>query len=147
MELMKDGNPTDVGIRAMKLIVHAIYPNSPDAWVEGWLSSHPLLISLDAWRPLWERMDIPLKEIYDDKLWKTYRAQGMCFFWELDCYDHLEAALRTLEATCPDCEGTGKKGTMPCQCIRGCDDVVDIKCTCNDGKITLYELLEREVKS
>ena len=75
---------------------------------------------------------------------------------------HLEAALRAIEVECPLCKGTKK---VTCADICGLDDnekcggsagdcpefecslpEFPTDCTCNNGKITLYEKLEGEVE-
>ena len=107
-------------------------PNNPD-----------LLHSLDAWRELWEMYEYKLKHAMN-----LHQAiPGNLCPWEAQPHHHLEAALRTLEDTCPECGGTGNKESFiedyPAIGYRF-KGRVDF-CTCTDGKVDLYKLWERRV--
>jgi len=129
-----------------------------------------LLTSLDAWRPLWEMMnklkDRTLIRGYSVNLTKVLHADEsntnppLIFNAQADDtpmpsieimfahqyllaqpHHHLEAALRTLEVECPECEiKYDHKGyitdlpTKPCICAN------------TNGKITLYDKWEKHLK-
>ena len=160
------------------------YPTNRCSKCMGWLGEDnikfnpALLTSLDDWRPLWERMEVlgiahahSLIEIILPRANKNEHGYYELIAGEFYLYmvaqphHHLEAALKTLEDTCPDCEGTGM---IPCdnpdhgfidvmaatkrgfasgkyQCP-ACGYSGEVPCTCNNGKITLYELWERGVE-
>ena len=156
-------NPTDHSERACELLVEHFFcascpfkdePNKNKACMNCGHVNIALLTSLDAWRPLWKRMDErgllhvqELMEIVDPTVRLNEHGMYELITGELyllmlaQPHHHLEAALRTLEDTCPDCLGTMQKPSNPDPSEPGTLDV----CTCNNGKITLYEKLEREV--
>ena len=87
--------------------------------------------SLDAWRPLWERMDALQRTNHQIALARI--KTGSMYMWDFQPIHHLEAALRAIEIVCPECKGFGRVGfgfSRPC--------------TCNNGKITLYKKLKGE---
>ena len=179
--VLKDGQPTEQGIRAMEMVCKALSIEwhkwiettfrSPTGWYKHiclcgfWYKTkgsdspwhvghHPvdnpaLLTSLDAWRPLWDKLiEIGLDRYYSGTLLQEVATtEGGRFLWCAYPHHHLEAALMTLEDTCPDCEGCGEiehdtGGVNPWG-----DPITALQpCTCNDGKRTLYELWKREVK-
>ena len=100
-----------------------------------------LLTSLDDWRPLWEAMDL---EFLNTQYWAQLELikirENLLRYSEP--IHHLEAALRAIEVTCPDCEGRGWHEV----CFDGITPEQE-PCTCNAGKISAYELLEREGNS
>lgn len=142
--VLKDGVPTEVGIRAIRLLRHYFYcqycafdkvPNKNKACQNCAEANPALLTSLDAWRPLWGRMSEAQKDTYTYNLSEVIGSFIHMRYWEPKPHHHLEAALRTLEVECPECEGTGNVRnfgrTQPC--------------TCTNGKITLYDKWEEEV--
>ena len=142
--------------RACELVVRALFPRGSmndaqfKAWIGGWLSGRDLFHRIDAWRRLWERMGElgllhaqELMEIVDPTVRLNEHGMYELITGELyllmlaQPHHHLEAALRTLEDTCPDCEGSGSlPQTLP--------DPDGEPCTCNDGKRTLYDILTRD---
>jgi len=99
-----------------------------------------LLTSLDAWRPLWERMDVEQKITHQKNLTLIWCDNPVeVFYWETTPHHHLEAALRTLEVECPECEGTGNSYSKTRDVTKR-----HIPCTCTNGKITLMDKWEKE---
>ncbi len=106
--------------------------------------------SLDAWRPLWERMDEQLEYAYHCVLSEIALKTGIPT-WKLQPIHHLEAALRAIEVDCDRCKATGLIPRHDCEynfetemaaCPAHCSCNA---CTCNKGMRTLWEQLEREV--
>ncbi len=127
--------------------------------------------SLDAWRPLWERMlKRPLEKPdiiapYQEHLFNRKHdtrvnvgsAAVTCALFAQPIH-HLEAALRAIEVEC-ECSIQGVPGLCASECdtlpaCKSCDkdpDATDctpeITCPlCNKGMITLWDKLEREVR-
>ena len=119
------------------------------------LKNPPLLHSLDPWRPLWEGMT-PLQRVnHNIKL--SQIQTGSMYMWDFQHHHHLEAALRTLEDTCPECEGFGwickvnglcsynlKTPGKGCATKDPCEEGKK-KCTCNNGKVPLYTIWEARI--
>ena len=86
--------------RACELVFKAIMKRDTakhsiaDAW--------SLANSLDAWRPLWERMDALQRTNHQIALARI-KTDSM-YMWDFQPIHHLEAALRAIEVECPECE-------------------------------------------
>ena len=142
------------GERACELVVSNIMPQGKlsdeefKMWVEGWLLSHDLLTSLDAWRPLWELMT-PVQRANHSMALGGIKT-GSLYKWDSEPHHHLEAALRAIEDACPNCAPWGSKGKRGVRLLAGIatqqsDAYTD--CTCNNGKRTLYDIWEREINT
>ena len=156
---LDNGVPTPAGERAMELVYEAL---TGECWHGEGLIRCPkcgaydgfqidpdgspcnlaLLTSLDAWRPLWERMsqDHKLTNRFRDKL-ERYAPLN---FWLAQPHHHLEVALRTLEVECPDCGGEGRIDITHEQSSyhRGNIGKHYKSCTCTNGKIPLWDIWE-----
>lgn len=110
--------------------------------------------SLDAWRPLWERMDARQRANHSIMLHRI--KTGSMYVWDSKPIHHLEAALRAIEVECEMCGGRGY-GTADCctipdratraDCLKCKDCAPCIDCKSSTGKITLWDKLEGVVKS
>ena len=135
---LKNNQPTEPGMRAIKLLREYFFckicpfkdePNKNKACINCEHANLSLLTTLDAWRPLGIGnigFGLALKLCHIPEPW--------------DIAEHL---LRTLEDTCPDCEGKGWYNAY--KKVEPMNGVYASSCTCNDGMRTLYELWEREV--
>ena len=114
-----------------------------------------LLHSLDAWPPLWDRMTEVQKDAITD-VFIQMTCDGILetsYYWEIPAHHHLEACLTVLEGDCPECEGEGYKECIECDPsakVVSCERInigegCAIKCTCTNGKVSLYKLWERKV--
>ena len=151
--VLKDDQPTEQGMRAMELVYEKLtgecwhrWDTTPNEegiidracikcghkvmlWGEAIITPNPdLANSLDAWRPLLNALphDVFIR------VKKRVDARGKLPDEPMEL---LEDVMREVEVTCHICCGL--------------DSILieeDRDCTCNNGKITLWEKLEREVK-
>ncbi len=81
----------------------------------------------------------------------TIRQLESSFVWFAPRYTR--ACLTVLEGDCPECEGEGYKECIECDPsakVVSCERInigegCAIKCTCTNGKVSLYKLWERKV--
>lgn len=115
----------------------------------------PLATSLDAWRPIWEGISDEQHIIYHNQLLEVIlKNAGRLRESMLTPHHHLEAALRAAGVECEKCDGKYycKRFTPHCNdsingwgsewCMNECPKRVRAKCTCTNGRITLYDKWE-----